>query len=62
MGTLNPVNITSVNQLKYSAFANKDYLVEIASGNMVSPFRKDPTVWPFGFGRRLVYYLNQATD
>ena len=36
---------------------NDEYLDEIALGNVARPFLNDPTVWPFGFGKRLEKYL-----
>lgn len=32
------------------------YLDEIALGNVARPFLNDPTVWPFGLGKRLWMY------
>jgi hypothetical protein len=45
-------------------FGSKAHLVAIASGNIASPFLKDPTVWPFGVGRRLKdnYELRETED
>lgn len=39
-----------------------EYLRAIALGNIVSPFLKDPTVCPFGFGKRLQDNSIQAIE